>query len=68
MNTQKITIIGVGNIGTAIAEGLIRNQFCKVSNVTLAKRNTATLHRFEEQGAKITSDNVKAISEADSSF
>lgn len=64
MNTQKITIIGVGNIGTAIAEGLIRNQFCKVSNVTLVKRNTATLHRFEERGAKITSDNVKAISEA----
>lgn len=65
MNTQKITIIGVGNIGTAIAEGLIRSQFCQTDNLTLAKRNISTLHGFEERGVKITSDNVKAVSEAD---
>lgn len=65
MNTQKITIIGVGNIGTAIAEGLIRNQFCEVGNMTLAKRTITTLNTFKEQGVKITSDNVKAVSEAD---
>lgn len=65
MKNKKITIIGVGNIGAAIAEGLIKNKFCDLQNMTLSKRNASTLFSFQERGVTITSDNKKAVSEAD---
>ena len=58
---KKIAIIGGGNLGTAIAEGLIKSKFCKPSDITVTKRNLATIKHLETIGVKITSDNAAAV-------
>jgi len=58
---KKITIIGGGNLGTAIAEGLIKSQFCQPRDITVTKRNTATIQHLAEKGVTISSDNVAAV-------
>jgi pyrroline-5-carboxylate reductase len=40
---NKIAIIGGGNLGTAIAEGLISSRFAKPQHIIITKRNIATL-------------------------
>nr|WP_315816436.1 NAD(P)-binding domain-containing protein [Paraflavitalea speifideiaquila] len=47
---NKIAIIGGGNLGTAIAEGLINSGFSKPEDVLITKRNIKTLHTLEQRG------------------
>ena len=58
---MNIAIIGGGNLGTAIAEGLVKSKFCKPENITITKRNTATLKGWKIKGITISSDNVMAV-------
>jgi pyrroline-5-carboxylate reductase len=59
--TKKIAIIGGGNLGSAIAEGLLKSKFCRPSNITITKRNLSTLEKLQEKGVKITSENAEAV-------
>jgi pyrroline-5-carboxylate reductase len=59
--SKKIAIIGGGNLGTAIAEGLIKSKFCKPADITITKRNLATLKELEGKGVHVTSDNAAAV-------
>mgnify|MGYP000875781415 CR=1 FL=1 len=59
--SQKIAIIGGGNLGTAIAEGLIKSKFCKATDITITKRNTVTLKNLADKKVNITSDNAAAV-------
>jgi len=59
--SKKIAIIGGGNLGTAIAEGLIKSKFCKPADITITKRNIATLAHLAKKGVQVTSDNNSAI-------
>lgn len=63
--TKKIAIIGGGNLGTAIAEGLIKSKFCKPADITVTKRNIETLQKLKEKGVKITSNNAEAVRNSD---
>lgn len=63
MNT-KITIIGGGNLGTAIAEGLLKSKFCKAADITVTKRNIETLAALKSKGVNVTSDNNAAVKNA----
>jgi pyrroline-5-carboxylate reductase len=63
--TNKIAIIGGGNLGTAIAEGLIESAFIKPENIIITKRNIATLSKLVEKGVKISADNKDAVQFAD---
>ncbi|MEO6549748.1 MAG: pyrroline-5-carboxylate reductase [Ferruginibacter sp.] len=62
---KKIAIIGGGNLGSAIAEGLIKSKFCKPADITITKRNTATLNQVSLKGIKITSDNEQAVRDSE---
>ena len=62
---MNITIIGGGNLGTAIAEGLILSNYCKPQQLTVTRRNTKALKHLEEKGVAVTSDNKAAIKNAD---
>lgn len=62
--SNKITIIGGGNLGTAIAEGLIASQFIEAKNITVTKRNVHTIQHLQQQGVTITNNNVDAIANA----
>ncbi len=61
---NKIAIIGGGNLGSAIAEGLIAANFTQSQNIIVTKRNVSTLSSLKEKGVIVTSNNVEAIAEA----
>jgi pyrroline-5-carboxylate reductase len=58
---RKIAILGGGNLGTAIAEGLLKSKFSKPGELIVTKRNTATLKSLKEKGIKITDNNPEAV-------
>ncbi|MEP6512694.1 MAG: pyrroline-5-carboxylate reductase [Parafilimonas sp.] len=62
---KKIAIIGGGNLGTAIAEGLISSGFMLPEHIIITKRNIATLKSLEEKGVMISDNNIEAIQYAD---
>ncbi|MBN9295552.1 MAG: pyrroline-5-carboxylate reductase [Filimonas sp.] len=63
--SNKIAIIGGGNLGTAIAEGLISSGFKKPGEIIVTKRNTATLQPLKEKGVIVSSSNEEAVAFAD---
>lgn len=62
---KKIAIIGGGNLGTAIAEGLIQSGFIQPGQILITKRNISTLRYLEEKGVLISNDNTEAVKFAD---
>lgn len=62
---MNITIIGGGNLGSAIATGLIESKFTKASNITVTKRNLNTIKHLSDAGVKISDDNQKSVLKAD---
>jgi pyrroline-5-carboxylate reductase len=62
---KNIAIIGGGNLGTAIAEGLLKSKFSKAGEIIVTKRNTATLQPLKEKGVAITNDNKAAVKKSD---
>ncbi len=61
---DKIAIIGGGNLGSAIAEGLINSKFCKPQHIIITKRNIGTLRNLEERGVMISDNNMDAAKDA----
>ncbi len=62
---KKIAIIGGGNLGTAIAEGLIQSRFVLPKQILITKRNIATLHTLERKGVLVSDKNEEAVRYAD---
>ncbi len=62
---EKLAIIGGGNLGTAIAEGLIRSGFIKPEHIIVTKRNIATLQSLAQKGVLISNNNIEAVNFAD---
>lgn len=63
--SKKIAIIGGGNLGTAIAEGLIQSNFVLPKHIIVTKRNVASLHALERKGILVSDDNNEAVRFAD---
>jgi pyrroline-5-carboxylate reductase len=62
---MKITIIGGGNLGRAIAEGLIGSAFAKAADITITRRSPSSLDDLKKKGVKTLSDNKSAVKNAD---
>lgn len=62
---KKIAIIGGGNLGTAIAEGLMTSGFSEPGDITITKRNLQTLQHLAARGVKVTGNNSHAVAESD---
>lgn len=65
MNTKRIAIIGGGNLGAAIAEGLIQSSFATPQQITVTRRNTQRLTALLQTGVTVTSDNAAAIQQSE---
>lgn len=65
MTSKKIAIIGGGNLGTAIAEGLIASRFIDADDIIITRRKTELLQPLEEKGVLISNDNNEAVRFAD---
>lgn len=61
---HSIAIIGGGNLGTAIAEGLIGSGFALPGQIIITKRNIATLDHLAAIGVQVTTDNAEAVRKA----
>lgn len=62
---KSITIIGGGNLGTAMAEGLLSSGFLKPSELKVTKRNLATIQSLKEKKIAISTDNAAAVKKSD---
>src|ERR1700753_4397577 len=62
---KKIGIIGGGNLGTAIAEGLIQSGFVQPKHILITKRNIRTLDALERNGTLVSDKNEEAVRYAD---
>ncbi len=61
---MKIAIIGAGNLGLAIAKGILHSN--GATTMYLTKRNITEIKDFEEYGnVTVTSDNTEAIKNSD---
>src|ERR1051325_11862529 len=65
---MKATIIGGGNIGLALAEGLIQAKVCKAEDITITRRTAASLEKLSEKGFQLSTNNTEAINGADAVF
>jgi len=65
MREKKIAIIGGGNLGSAIAEGLIKSQFVSPQHITVTRRNVEAIHHLKALGVHVTNDNAEAIQSND---
>lgn len=63
--SKKIAIIGGGNLGVAMAEGLISSGFVLPEHLIVTRRNISALKSLEEKGVMISNDNVEAVKYAD---
>lgn len=62
---KKLAIIGGGNLGAAMAEGLINSGFILPEHLIVTKRNIESLKSLEEKGVIISDDNTAAVKYAD---
>lgn len=65
MIAQKITIIGGGNLGSAIAFGLIKSEQIQPSAITVTRRRLSLIEKLQEKGVVITDNNVEASRNAE---
>lgn len=61
MINTKIAIIGCGNIGISLLQGLLKDQRISPGNIIATRRNIGELSYLKESGVHLTSDNIEAI-------
>ncbi len=64
----RIALLGTGNIGSAIARGLVKGGLCPAEHITLTRRKAALLEEFRRDGYGTGTDNVAAVRNADLIF
>ncbi|MFC2176511.1 pyrroline-5-carboxylate reductase [Bacteroidota bacterium] len=65
MKDKRIAIIGCGNLGLTIVNGLLSDKTFDASNIVVTRRNVAVLAHLAERGVKVMTDNAAAVKEAD---
>lgn len=62
---HKITIIGGGNLGVAIALGLIESKGFEPEQITITRRHIESLAFLKEKGLHVLANNIEATKNAD---
>ena len=65
MNNKKIAIIGCGNLGLSILNGLLDSNEFGPQDITVTKRKTKTLEQYKSKGVQVSSNNKKAVIDSD---
>ncbi|MDM7926608.1 MAG: pyrroline-5-carboxylate reductase [bacterium] len=61
----RIAVLGAGNIGTALARGLVRSGRFLPGQIALTRRNPRPLDGLRKEGFDVGSDNVRAVANSD---
>jgi pyrroline-5-carboxylate reductase len=65
LSSTRIAILGAGNIGGAIARGLVHSGLFSPGLITLTRRKQEALAPFAAEGFATSTDNAKALQAAD---
>ncbi|HFS67604.1 MAG TPA: pyrroline-5-carboxylate reductase [Flavobacteriia bacterium] len=65
---MNIAIIGAGNLGKSIANGLLEAKIISPKDLTLTKRHIQTLTSYQKKGINVTKDNTQAVKNSDIVF
>lgn len=65
---MKAAIIGAGNIGRALAQGLVESGSATAAAITLTRRNATALGAYAAEGFATSTDNRAAVKGADVVF
>ncbi len=61
----KIAIIGCGNLGTSIVNGLMDRADFAPQNLHVTKRNPSNLLHLQDRGVRVHADNIIAVTSSD---
>lgn len=64
LQQMKTAIIGCGNLGKALARGMVESSFTEAQHVYATRRNVSGLQDLAAMGIQTLSDNPKAVEEA----
>ena len=64
MIKKKISIIGCGNIGLSLLQGILRNETIPAKNIIATRRNIQELSYLKEYGIRLTTENIRAVKES----
>lgn len=62
---MKVSIIGAGAMGGAIAEGILQRNVLEPADLIVSNRSVGKLTNLSERGVTTTTDNREAVSQAD---
>lgn len=62
---KSIAILGGGNIGYAIAKGLVHTKSYKPGEIYITRKNEKALEKLKDEGYKATANNVEAVNKSD---
>ncbi len=62
---RSIAIIGGGNLGTAMAEGLIKSAFAAPDTITVTRRSVSQLQALSAKGVNVSDNNQAAVENSD---
>lgn len=65
MELKKVSIIGCGNIGLSIMQGLMDAKTIPLKNITATRRNLEELEALRHYNVNLTADNVEAVKQSD---
>jgi pyrroline-5-carboxylate reductase len=60
---MKISILGGGNLGKSIAQGLVENDY-KASHITITRNRIELLSNLKNKGINVSNDNIEAARNA----
>ena len=64
MKTERMAILGGGNLGAAIARGLVSSEARLPTSITITRRSERPLEVFVKEGFRTSTNNVSAIDDA----
>lgn len=64
MKNQQIAIIGAGNLGKALINGLIENKLVEPNQLYATRRNLLSLKAFEDLGVQVSDNNREVAQQA----
>lgn len=64
MKDLKVSIIGCGNIGLSLLQGLLKNKSILPKNIIATRRNIQELSHLNKFGVVLTNDNISAVKDS----
>lgn len=65
ISNKKLSIIGCGNIGLSILQGILKTGTLPAKNISATRRNIQEISYLGDEGVQLTTSNTEAVSNSD---